>query len=92
MKSYEDLIKDDFQELWIFLHNFVQKMSEIDDVTPDKELLACYKCILNLVDLAINSTSDLMSIFNKHNNLLKTMLIFQKLYKTNIDEKVNIEI
>lgn len=89
--SYEDLNKDDSQQLWILLHNFIQETSEFENIAQDKKLLACYKCILNLVNLAIVNSKDLTGIFFKHSSLLKTMLLFQKLYKINIDKKVNIE-
>lgn len=71
------------------LHDFIKET--LENISDDEELIRCYQCILNLVNHVIKSTENIISIY-EHDNLLKTVLIFQSLYSKNVQYKVNFQI
>lgn len=84
--------EDNFNQLWVLIHDFVKEMTLVENITQDAELLLCYQCILDLVNYLITcADEDILSVCEyEHNYLYKTILVFQKFYSTNLKYKVNI--
>jgi len=88
----KDLDENDFNQLWILTHDFIKENTGVENLTQDVELLLCFQSILNLVNFTITCSDDDIKAVYENNCLLKTILVFQTFYSTNLKYKVNIEI
>lgn len=72
------------------IHDFIKETSHTENITEDVDLLLCYQSVLNLVNYTITCADDDIIGVYKHDNLYKTILVFQTFYSSNIKYKVNI--
>lgn len=88
----KDLDENNFNQLWILTHDFIKENSLVENITQNAELLLCYQSVLNLVNYTITCADDDIITVCENDCLLKTILVFQTFYSTNLKYKVNIKI
>lgn len=88
----KDLDENNFNQLWILTHDFIKENTLVENVTQDAELFLCYQSVLNLVNFTITCADDDIITVCENDCLLKTILVFQTFYSTNLKYKVNIKI
>lgn len=69
------------------LHDFIKET--LKDIKQDKDLISCHQNILNLINFVMESTENIISVY-EHDSLLKTIMIFQSFYSINVNYKVNL--
>ncbi|KAL4131307.1 hypothetical protein QTP88_008640 [Uroleucon formosanum] len=90
--SLKDLDENNFNQLWILTHDFIKENTLVENITQDAELFLCYQSVLNLVNFTITCADDDIITVCENDCLLKTILVFQTFYSTNLKYKFKLDI